>query len=169
MNESNATTRPAQISEAEARAAFEGVRCAACDGIKRRRRAFCPTCYYALTWQARADLAKVPGEDGFLENFWRHLRHLQLNPVRRRRFAVDDKLPYRSISEFEAAGWKFTGYGMCQAPRCSQSVLWFRTPNGKRACLDENLQFHRNICADAGYFERRRAAQMSAKSKKRAS
>ena len=160
--------RSETLSDADIRAAIAGLVCRACDGVKRRGQPFCPTCWSALTWQARADMSQPDGE-GLLQNFRRHLRHLQLNPVRRRRFAVDGLLPYRSLAEIEDAGWRFLGRAPCGVPRCPLGVLWFRNPSGRRVCLGENLQFHKSQCADPEYFERRRAVKTSAKGREKAS
>ena len=166
MTVSNISER---LTGTEARAFYDDVRCPACEGAKRPRTPFCPTCTSALTWQARAQLGAPVESTEFTEAYQRHLRHLQLNPRRRRRFMIGDQLPYRSIAEFEAAGWKFLGYGRCPATRCCASILFFRTPGNKRVRVGEDLQFHRVRCTDPEYFDRRRAAQTSAKARKKTS
>lgn len=146
-----------EFTDAEVLASHASQVCAVCGRLKRASVAFCATDMSALPWQARQAVSD-PAQPGFCASFRGWLRHLQLHPVRRRLLpSRPGDLPYRSLSEFEAAGYKFSRRAQCGSVRCLQPIVWLLTPSRRYLALDEGTwQPHEQVCRDPGWWQRRR-------------
>lgn len=159
-------SQPEALSDAEVLASIAGEICAVCGGRKLAARPFCATDWYALPVAGRLGLSPQLTPDAF--RAW--LRHLQLNPQRRRLISnTSAELPFRSWAEMESAGYKFHGRTQCKSSRCGAEVLLVRRPSGGLLALDEpRLQPHELTCADPDWRARRKQRIQERRQQRRA-
>jgi hypothetical protein len=146
------------MTDADVLAAYQGDRCAACNGVKAPSHAFCATDFSALPMPARWQLQADPSSPQFAGAFRSWLRHLQLHPHRRTLMTSQPgSLPYRNWDEFHEAGYRFSRRAQCGSKLCLASIVWVITPERRYLALDEvSLQPHARSCKDPGWHERRK-------------
>ncbi|MCU1285908.1 MAG: hypothetical protein JWO13_2258 [Acidobacteriales bacterium] len=160
---------PVPMTDEQIAQLVAGEVCPACGGRKCADQAFCPTDFIALTVWMRRCMSMGVKHPEFVGNFRGALRHLQLNPQRKKNIPVRaGEWPYSTDEELEKAGFKFLNHAHCSVPGCHVRIEWYRTPRG--ACIAVNLadyQRHSLSCADPMYFQKRREerAQTSARKK----
>jgi hypothetical protein len=160
------------VTDEQARAAWMERKCAACERSKPAQAAFCPTCTAALTMWVRNWLAQGPLSAHWCDQYRSALRHLQLNPNRKRLLPANlGRWAYESEDDLARAGYRFINHDWCKVPGCRTRIVWYWTPAGNRIPVNlADYQPHRMTCADPEYFQRQRAereAQASAKKAKR--
>ncbi len=148
------------MTQDEIRASWESSVCPCCGEAKRSRSAFAPSCFAALTIFARRPLFSGPDSENYVEAFHSALRHLQLNPTRRKRFVVNrGGWTFRNGEELRTAGYRYQDYGHCRVPGCGQQIYWYRGPDGRQIAVNlDGFQPHRTTCTDPEFFARQREA-----------